>query len=608
MLQPSFTKIRQPTAGVGEVPSAALTFNKLLENGGNKELLVFLTKAIAFLKDEANEFYHRQVVNYLMGVEKSLPVGLDRPHTEICPDVKYALRSFLNPPRYDHSGEFAQAQQIPIVKLEELHFRLSFSQWVKDAPDAERYGRNKASIAIQRCIKTNGTVLDLEGLRLTSFPPLPANLMNHLEELFLGDNRFTSLVGLSAKMDALKNLDLSNNYLTSLDGLPEQMDALERLDLSYNQITSLVGLPEQMDALERMDLRYNQLTSLAGIPQSVLHGRNAMIALTSNPLNTDTIDIINNLIAGVDAIVYFHMVDQKADLLPAKSLVAAVTEWFGADTGVLWNDHEENPAGPQLATLLSRLPESECFKGLARDGSIKELKAILELMLTDEVFRAYCFDAAQASDRDCEDNVQAIFDDLRMQLANPAIKEGGTLAKVVEFQRGRLAAKLIETYVMTLGTEGEPLSSGLYLKYKLSEKLELPIIFNMFAHPQTAVVSNALDLHINAAEEYVVKNLTPDLLRKAMLDDPACVEFLTKTNLDKFAVHNSKWVDALGEAQGNTLNVAGVGTGSRLETARKMQLGDGREFLKLQEVARGELLQKIALDAVALHGKFSGGF
>jgi hypothetical protein len=197
-----------------------------------------------------------------------------------------------------------------------------------------------------------------------------------------------------------------------------------------------------------------------------------------------------------------------------------------------------------------------------------EVRGILERVLQDGIFREYCFVACHGAEADCHDRVQSLFDDLRLQMNNPARQENATVAAVVDFQRGLVASMLIDDYVFNIHAEHaqlraqlppelqaqlplellinyHALESAQLLRKELWKALKLPIPFKDIAHPRVALVNLDIKRHKNAALAYVLTNLTPERLSKQMAEDSSCNEFLRTQYPATFAAHSLLWVDAI---------------------------------------------------------------
>ncbi|WFD43038.1 protein phosphatase regulatory subunit Sds22 [Malassezia psittaci] len=113
---------------------------------------------------------------------------------------------------------------------------------------------------LQMPIATSLRSLELGGNRLHSLEHL--DKLVHLEELWVGKNKITSLDGIQ-HLKNLKILSIQSNRLTKLDNLDE-LASLEELYVSHNGITSLSGL-EHNHQLNTLDFGANQVESLQGV-------------------------------------------------------------------------------------------------------------------------------------------------------------------------------------------------------------------------------------------------------------------------------------------------------------------------------------------------------
>lgn len=549
--------------------------------------------------------------------------------------------------------------------LEREDYMARLEDWVMAGSDQEYSARTQAMEKIKECLDNDGKELSLTQLGLTTIPPL--DLLN-LEKLILKGNRITSLAGLSLRKERLETLDLSQNQITSFEGMQQfnalkilsfsdnrltsfagmpklnalkelylyknrltsfkdmpELNALVKLNVNENQMSSLKWIPklnalkelyvinnqltsisellvQQLNKLTTLNLSGNQLTSFVGIPPLVLANRNAYIDLTSNQLSLEAIFQISSRVfqAAFDIDIAGSEIDEDVE----KPLDQEVVLLFGENAAQLWKPYANTDDGERLATLLRRLHQSVSFTGSSKNESIAELKAILERMLEDETFRKCCFIAIHGSDEDCHDNVQRIFDELRMLLADPTTKKNATLDMMVNFLKGRLAAQLIDEYVVKRVGGVEPTESGMLLKKELSQHLGLPISFRAIKFGHFAKVSNNLALHIKQAVEYVLTQLTNKRLGQEMLATPTYVEFLKASYPVTFEAHNLLWLDALEQASKcepqivEDKNQIVEDNESLLHAARNTPFSDGgkafgKQFTEWKIQAETMLLEKI---------------
>ncbi len=616
------------------------------------ELKNFLSDAIAFLNHTDTPGHYEMVAHYLMGMEDHLPPGLTKPEPDIPQNVKNELYNLLRTHRYGLFGK-AETNEKTLAKLNALktllsppatdqveetesqHFTNSLDEWVNTAPDNEKAARNTAKLRIQQCIAEKKPALSLNDLFLSTIPPLPKHIfhiftldlsnnrltsfpeiqqmkclrtlnlsnnqlssfagmkeMNGVTHLFLGNNQLSSFAEMK-EMKKLKILDIGGNQLTSFSGMPP-MAALEKLWIDNNRLSSVEEMPE-MHNLQELWLDNNQLTSIAEMTTSIIDRTEVEIYLVSNPLSAETIDYINSSAFSANIIVDVAAHDIRER--PVKPLDQEVEMWLGQQAAAPWKNDATSQDGMRLATFLMHLHGCASFSGADKDTSIQDLQAILKHMLTDKTFRTHCFTAVQACDASCHDNVQATFDDLRMQMANPATQDNATMSQVRQYQEGVLKATLIDEYVTTLGRYGEPLESGQHLKFLLSQKLELPILFKTIKYAAIGAVSNNIEFHITQATQYIEKNLTQERLTKNMAADATCAEFLKKTYAATFTAHNLLWGDVLDQLNAtDAKRFPEVADGStKLHAAKQIaQFGDGKVFQRLQASAEQDLLEKVA--------------
>lgn len=359
-------------------------------------------------------------------------------------------------------------------------------------------------------------------------------------------------------------------------------------------------MPSEMNALASLYLEHNRLTSLEGVPASVLQKPAVSIHAQSNPLSMETILAIHALEHG--ARIEFDMVVHEDDEdRSVKSLETELKNWFPDMDTDPWTHHDETDKA-SLATLLKRLHRSAAFQGEERNDSMAELKDILDGMQEDPVFRAYGFTLAHGASADCSDNVQAIFDEMRMQLANPVTRKDGTLDTVIQFYVGREKAHLISEYVDTL-RGGDPLESVMLLQHTLSADLALPIRFKAIKHTRAATVSNNLAGHKARALRFVNDHFDPERVISKMLEESPAVDFLKKTYEPTFTAHQLLWTDALEQAGLDPADKMDVAVHNpQLHAARRSAFGDGSRFKTLQQKAELALLKAVATHAMENSG------
>jgi Leucine-rich repeat (LRR) protein len=146
---------------------------------------------------------------------------------------------------------------------------------------------NREGTNFDRTTQFGGTKLislDLTGLELTVLPESISKL-EHLQILYLGDNKLTSLPESIGHLKALRRLEAEKNQLSTLPESIGNLAKLEHLSLYNNQLASLPENFGGMSNLLYLSLRYNQLSS--SLPESF--GKLAsleVLAMTKNQLSS----------------------------------------------------------------------------------------------------------------------------------------------------------------------------------------------------------------------------------------------------------------------------------------------------------------------------------
>ena len=460
---------------------------------------------------------------------------------------------------------------------------------------------------------------------LSGFPDAP-----NLQRLSICHHpALTTLRGMAASLASLEDLNLQGNALTSTSGLPELTHTLRRLDLSFNPLREFSELNEVPDFYNGcINLRGNaDMRPGVAFPWELLRHpvslhldeqsisrecletgaigtiRARLLFCPSMPDGSAPIDPADDAVRMWRALEapIMHPLNSQLDAsrVQDRSLLQELARWHVSPVG--WDAYAGRTEARWLSTLLSRLHGCASFISEDQAASRKDLASILDRMLKDEVFRNYCFEACQAADEDCEDNVQAIFDELRMEVVNPARQENATLKDVIRFQRGKLACTLIDRYVTSLGAAKEGLESGQELKRVLCEALDLPIQFKTLRYASVGVVSHDLELHKSRAVQFVNDRLTHEL-GKFMADDPSCIDFLKRAFPVPFAAVNILFGETLDELSSKEGAFSEVADAMQMPTtleealaqARHLPcLGDGRRLQALQELAHRFIVEKV---------------
>lgn len=89
---------------------------------------------------------------------------------------------------------------------------------------------------------TKLTVLDLSDNQLTQFPSAVVYKLTKLEELYLDNNKITSVSKYIGYLTKLTVLDLSDNNITSVNSAISKCTKLTKLDLSNNKLSTIPSL------------------------------------------------------------------------------------------------------------------------------------------------------------------------------------------------------------------------------------------------------------------------------------------------------------------------------------------------------------------------------
>ena len=110
----------------------------------------------------------------------------------------------------------------------------------------------------------NGRVVELvlEEFELTGAVPAEIGRLSALRELWLTDNKLTSLPAEIGQLTSLQVLSLSHNQLTSVPAEIGQLISLTELNLTCNQLTSLPAEIWHLTTLRELSLFHNKLTSV----------------------------------------------------------------------------------------------------------------------------------------------------------------------------------------------------------------------------------------------------------------------------------------------------------------------------------------------------------
>lgn len=122
---------------------------------------------------------------------------------------------------------------IPRTEVEIEAFKNALEEWKNDS--AQEAGENRQE-AVDRMVKnfrSNGPILHLTGLGLTTLPPEIIKL-NQLERLFIAKNRFTTLPDEIFSFPKLRALYAPNNQMTEISDKIQDLTELMVLNIRVN--------------------------------------------------------------------------------------------------------------------------------------------------------------------------------------------------------------------------------------------------------------------------------------------------------------------------------------------------------------------------------------
>lgn len=533
------------------------------------------------------------MVGYLLGSKsvEDLPPSLQK----VAPTLSSRQREWLQ-------GAFTQSvyrdENRSLRELWSFRTRLSnikhlpndLRAWVNQAPLGEESARRVTAAAIRDA----HFELTLDQA-FTEFPPLP----ERISHLSIRNPAIHGFKGLPPLMNSLHWLEIRHaGKFQSFEALPPMPSLTTLIVHDEHQPVFLKDLPLG-PALTTLDLRFNPfLVSLDLLPQGALDDADLLIKLDGCPLDGDSLGRIYQETHHADI--------SYRDDIPRDSLRGWVKFWKGTPDHRAWRTMGTPHDRQMLAKLLGRLRSCRCFtdKALASEARA-DLRKLLRLIVSEPRFAAYGFLRSSQADSDCCDNVQSIFDDLRLNATNPVYGSHATMAEVIGFKRAQLVCELIDAYAGTL--EGDLLESGQELKRVLCKELGLPIEFKKIQFDQLALVSRDIEGHKALARAYIEKHLTAEKLLDKLTGDEDSSDFLQTTFRGSFAAHHLMWSDLLEEVMARegvlqteeedvaVIRSHDLGEHDIFKIAQNMAgLGDGKLFAQLQQQAKRCLLRALA--------------
>ncbi|EKT64595.1 NEL-type E3 ubiquitin ligase domain-containing protein [Providencia burhodogranariea] len=190
------------------------------------------------------------------------------------------------------------------IKTPKNRYLKEWTQWKKNAPAEEKSSRKLAVLALQRCLLSKESTLDLSCLNLSSIPILPP----HITKLNVEMNR---LIALSELPDGLTELNCAYNCLIEWPRLPSELkilncsmnnlvilpdlpDKLEELNCSK---TNLLNLPKLPNGMKILNCYMNNLVNIRNLPPSLEYfytGCNELVELPELPNTLKLLECSNN--------------------------------------------------------------------------------------------------------------------------------------------------------------------------------------------------------------------------------------------------------------------------------------------------------------------------
>lgn len=115
---------------------------------------------------------------------------------------------------------------------------------------------------ISKCRDEKAKRLDLTKCSLTSIPSCIKDLAAHLQEIYLYQNKLSSLPIELGYLVHLEMLALNENSLTALPDTFDNLKSLKVLDLRHNKLTEIPSVVYKMSTLKTLYLRYNRIKSV----------------------------------------------------------------------------------------------------------------------------------------------------------------------------------------------------------------------------------------------------------------------------------------------------------------------------------------------------------
>lgn len=374
--------------------------------------------------------------------------------------------------------------------------------------------------------------LDAINNQITSF--MGVSEIPHLEKLYLSKNHLSSLEGLQGQN--LVVLDISQNFIDSIGGIPE-MPRLEHLDLSFNPITSVSQMPE-CPQLGTLALKNTFISSLNAIPPHMLSNPTLRIDLSGSPLDRESFQALSEKSWNNQPI----RAQIKFDTIAYGNSLVAKVRGFSEQLKAQSNGTFELQA---FGVLLNKLPNASCFQEPDRVNSLYELLEIMEKMVSEPLFREFCFNTAVAGLEDCHDYAQSSFEKWCHAVKHPAYRESATLQDIVDYDRQSLNASLVMDYVSKKLAGSEALESQALLMHELSKE-NIDLFGRVWSKPTFILVAKAyndIEQHKMDAKKYLEQNATDVRVVKEIASDSNSMSRLNTWYPEKLKLLNEEWYE-----------------------------------------------------------------
>jgi Leucine-rich repeat (LRR) protein len=467
--------------------------------------------------------------------------------------------------------------------------------------DAEFSGRLDLSQKMYEIFKERVPELRFVGARtpeaLTSFPKSIGEL-SHLTHIVLRGHNFTNLPSEIWKLKNLQHLDLSCNlWLSGLSPDVRHLTQLKNLALMGNRLLSLppeIGKLEQLEDLgvsdnliEALPPEFCNLSKLKilTVDRNRLRGIPGALANLSSRC---TIFAFQNHFSQEAIVAFQRQVEQQRAINPAlgpilqcsifdhdytqtyenTTIEEAIDFWlnqfrinFAKDSvsckaleGMYTCEDPKTDLRLQsflqkldpieqgkLKQYLISLKRTEDFKHpLACQGLILNTVRMLDGACTNEAFRKMVMHYIGNALGTCGDRAADTYDDIHLLWLLYCNSKEMSINKLASLLIGRKRLGIVFDFAEKKIKEKslpDPISTHLYCKTKLKDKLDLPVATEGMLYPKTAGIT---DEELVEAEELARKQTSPEHLFGILMSEEFWQEALMKEHEQEFAKINDE--------------------------------------------------------------------